>query len=252
MHYQLILSYDGTDFLGWQSTKMGPSIQESIKKCLEKLLQSPIQLEGASRTDKGVHAYAQVACFHTEHILDCANFSYRLNRLLPSSIKIRSLTQVSTTFHPSLDAYSKIYQYNVVNKDFISPFDRSYYWHVSKLINKEKMDFAKDIFLGRQDFAYFCNESPSKPENTTCEVLSIDISYDLNQQIYRFTIEGTRFLYKMVRNLVGTLIQVGQNQLSIEGVQEAMEKKDRRLLGMTAPAHGLFLKQVKYKKDIYT
>lgn len=244
MKIKLILSYDGTDFLGWQASKEGPTIEEALKVALEQIYQEPITLEAASRTDAGVHAEGQVATFSIAKSKDLARLKTSLNQLLPQAIRVREIAEVAETFHPTLDATSKEYHYQISLGIVHSPFLRYYSWHVHAPLDIALMQEAAPLFIGTHDFSSFCNANEPRPTDTIRTLTR----FDLIQQgdLLRFEIEGNRFLYKMVRNLVGTLVYVGQGKLSLEQAASLLQAKDRTQGGVTAPAQGLILKKVAY------
>ena len=241
---KLILSYEGTHYLGYQHTKEGPSIEGYLKEILEKILQQKIQLQVASRTDAGVHAKGQVANFFLKPPRCLKQLLKSLNQLLPKDIRICSLEKVPSSFHATLDAKQKEYHYCIDTSSIQLPFNRFFSWHYPFPLNLEKMKTAAAYFLGNHDFCSFYNEPRSQLKKTFCTLYKCDLIYEKNY-IY-FIICGNRFLYKMVRTLVGTLIFVGSEKLSLEEAQALLAKKDRSLAGITAPAHGLTLKKVFY------
>ena len=241
-----ILTYDGTDFLGWQKTKMGPSIEEELQKSLEMLLQEPAVLQAASRTDAGVHARGQVfQFFSTKDALDLPLLLYRLNQVLPKSISVKKLEIASPSFHPTVDSKTKEYRYQISNCNFLFPIARTYWWHVPQRLNFEAIEMALPYFLGKKDFSWLCNQKPSETyahHDCTLETLFLEEK----EGLIHITMRGDRFLYKMARNLVGTLVYIGRGRIEGAAVPSLFEKKDRKSAGPTAPACGLFLESVSY------
>lgn len=244
MNIKIILSYDGTDFLGWQESIDGNTIEETLRKTLETIYQHPIRLQAASRTDRGVHADQQVVNFITEKSLDLNRLKISLNQLLPKSIRIQKIEEASKTFHPTLDAIGKEYHYSLCLIPVQSPFRRYFSWHILSPLDMDRMKEGAASLIGTHDFKAFCNAQDPKPKDTLCNLKRLDIIADPPH--LHFEIEGDRFLYKMVRNLVGTLVYLGMGKLSLDEVQKLLEKKDRTLAGITAPAHGLTLRKVYY------
>ena len=244
MNIKIILSYDGTDFCGWQESAGGMTIQETVRKALEQIYQHPIRLQAASRTDKGVHAEEQVVNYITEKSLDLSRLHISLNQLLPQAIQVLKVEEIGATFHSTLDARAKEYHYSVCIAPVHSPFQRHFSWHIPHFLDLPLMKKGALSFIGTHDFDSLSNKRRPHPKSTVCTVFRLDIA----QQglLIRFEIEGNRFLYKMVRNLVGTLVYLGMGKLSLEEVQTLIGKKDRRIAGITAPAHGLILKRVHY------
>ena len=246
----MILSYDGTHFLGWQESTDGMTIQEALRRLLEQIYQHPIRLQAASRTDKGVHAEGQVAHYLTEKFLDLTRLKVSLNQLLPRSIRVLKMEEAKQTFHPTLDATGKAYHYSLCLTPVQSPFLRSFSWHIPYSLDVSLMKKGAVSFVGTHDFTSLANQRDPKPTHTLCTLSRIEIIQE--EERLRFEIEGNRFLYKMVRNLVGTLVDLGRGKLSLEEVQTLLEKKDRTKGGIVAPAHGLVLKKVYYPLDFAT
>lgn len=242
MNIKLIISYDGGDFFGWQKVLGKPTIEGALQTVLERLLQHPVQLQAASRTDRGVHATGQVVNFFTKQPID--RLCFRMNRLLPPSIQVQSMEIMPDYFHPTLDSQGKIYTYTLQTTP-VSPLERHYVWHFPYAIDLEKMQQAANKLVGTHNFLGFTNVSPSMPENKVRTISSIVIKQQKSMR-YTFTINGKDFLYKMVRNICGTLAYIGRGKLPIEIIDELLTLGDRTRAGITAPAHGLILTQVLY------
>lgn len=248
---KLKLAYDGSSFLGWQETKEGPSIEEELKKALFSLLQENVLLQAASRTDQGVHAEGQIAQFFLRH----SNFTlpkllHGLNSLLPKEIRVLEAVEMSLSFHPTLDARGKKYSYDLCLGPIQLPFHRNRSWHIHTPCNLEKMKEAALLFQGSHDFSSFCNAR--KNMNTLDKIRDIfSIEWiELPQNRIKIIIQGSHFLYKMVRNIVGTLVYVGIGKIKIEDLKSIIEAKKRSLSGVTAPAKGLTLAEVFYPEEI--
>lgn len=241
----LRLCYDGSGYFGWQKTAAGPSIEEELERCLQKILQKPVILQAASRTDRGVHAEGQVVNFFTENSLSTNKLLYSLNRLLSPSIRILAVTETSDGFHPTLDVLSKEYHYQLCQGSFQLPFYRHHSWHVPAPLNLQKMQAAIEFLIGEQDFSSFCNRSAKEPSNKICKIDSLEL---LTLPSNRVCIEiiGNHFLYKMVRNIVGTLVYVGRQRIKVEEIPKILVQRSRKTAGITAPAHGLTLKTISY------
>jgi tRNA pseudouridine38-40 synthase len=238
----MILSYDGTDYLGWQETRMGSSIEGELKKVLKQILQTEVKLQAASRTDAGVHAEGQVVNFFSDTSLDLERLKYSLNGLLSASIRVTQVQEVPSQFHPTLDATSKEYHYYVCLGPFQLPFHRKFSWHFKKGVNLDIMRSESKFLLGTHDFSAFTNE---RQDNNVRTLYKIEID-SIDDHRLRFKVSGNKFLYKMMRNLVGTLMYVGCEMLPLGVIQQLIQTKDRRQAGITAPAHGLILKCVRY------
>ena len=246
----LVISYDGQRYQGWQNNEHDVSIEGTLKKTIEKILQTPIKLQAASRTDAGVHAHEQVVNFYSpKAIPDLGLFKYSLNALTPGDLSIRGAYLVSNGFHPTLDISAKIYEYTIYNHSVACPFQRSYAWHVTKPLQLDLMHTASEKMLGYQDFRSFRNQGKGQIESDTMRLVQ-DINIHVDGPHMRIVIQGENFLYKMVRNLVGTLVHVGLQKLSVEDVEQLFLEPSRPKAGITAPAHGLSLKKVLYPTEL--
>lgn len=243
---RLKLTYDGSRYLGWQKTKMGNSIEETLESALSKILQHSVYLQAASRTDAGVHATGQIVNFLTPKDFPLDKLKYSLNCMLPYDIRVVQVEEAEADFHPTLNCKSKEYHYHVCYAPNQMPHQRHHAWHFPKPIDVEAMRNAVPLLLGQKDFASFCNRHVNQTyEHYTRYVESIVI-HELPGKCLRFEIRGNNFLYKMVRNLVGTLLYVGCAKIKGEDVAGILTSEDRRLAGITADAKGLFLVNVYY------
>ncbi len=247
MNIKCLLAYDGTNYLGWQKTKEGPSIEEELQKVLKQILQEEILLQAASRTDRGVHATGQIINFCTmkEH-LDLEKFHKSLNSLLPKDISIISVEQAEDHFHPTLDAVAKEYHYEVCTNPVLIPQKRYYIWHYPYTLSLVEMNEAKREFLGKKEFQSFCNV---RMKSSLREIYQIYIE-EKEPGYFLFSLLGNSFLYKMVRTIVGTLVYIGKGKIAKDYLPHIFLSKDRTLAGMTAPAHGLTLARVFYEWDL--
>ena len=239
---KLVVAYDGTDYLGWQKTKEGPSIEADLQEALEQILQHPNSLQAASRTDAGVHAEGQVVNFFTPHTIDLSRLQKSLNGLLPDQLSILDMAEMSHSFHPTLDCIGKEYHYNLCLGPYQLPQLRHYSWHYTYPLDISQMKQAASLLTGIHDFSAFTCEPQ---ENNEREVFSIEIDL-LSPLRLQIRVSGNRFLYKMVRSIVGTLVYVGCGKIAPEQISAIIASKDRCLAGMTAHAHGLMLKKVFY------
>jgi tRNA pseudouridine38-40 synthase len=240
------LTYDGTAYLGWQKTKMGPSIEEALEKALSQVLQHSIHLQAASRTDAGVHAAGQVANFFTTKEVSLDKLKYSLNCILPKDIAVKSMEEAPADFHPTLDCKSKEYHYRVCFGPVQIPQQRLYEWHYFKDIDIAAIKETIPMLIGERDFAAFCNTRETNAYAHYRRFLQSIEVVELPRDCLRFEIKGNNFLYKMVRNLIGTLVYVGCGKIEKERVPEILLSQDRTQAGMTAPAHGLCLHKVNY------
>lgn len=245
-NYKLIIAYDGTEYGGWQIQPNATSIQELISNAIETILQHPVTLIGSGRTDAGVHALGQVAHFKCEKDLDLIRFLGSLNGLLPRDIRILSIEKVPLDFHAQRSALSKAYHYHLCLERVQDPFRRLYSLHVRENIDTELMRKAALYFVGTLDFTSFSNESDegSASKNPVRTISRLDIIPEGGG--LRIEIEADGFLYKMVRNIVGTLLEVARGKRDHTDIPRIFSAKDRRQAGQAAPAHGLFLAKVKY------
>jgi tRNA pseudouridine38-40 synthase len=245
LNIKLIIAYCGTSFAGWQKTNTSPSIEESLEKALQQILQHEVKLQAASRTDAGVHAEGQVVNFFTPKSPCLNRLIYSLNGLLPKEISILSIEQMQDDFHPTLDSRKKEYWYHVCNGFAQMPFFRDTSWHFPYPLDIALMQKAAHHFLGTHDFSCLCNDRPLWDRDPVCHLEKIDI-LPLPDQRLRISITGDHFLYKMARNLAGTLVYVGCGKLSSDTIPAILASKDRTQAGVTAPSQGLTLKRVFY------
>lgn len=243
---KLIIAYDGKNYLGWQKTKEGTSIEQSLQSVIEQILQEKIILQAASRTDAGVHARGQVVNFLIQNPLKIERMLASINSLLPNDIAVISAEEAETHFHATLDCKGKEYDYWICFGKTQFPQNRFYSWHYPYPLNIENMRHASDFFIGSMDFGAFCNKKKNeKYEHHIREIFAIGIESHPEQRL-KIRITGKNFLYKMVRNIVGTLAYVGSGKIPIPEIPSLMQAGDRTKAGMTAPAHGLTLHSVIY------
>jgi len=241
---KLLIEYDGTNYIGWQVQAKGPTIQGMIEGKLKLLTGENVRLTGSGRTDAGVHAFEQVAHFRTTSHMDVRSIQKALNSLLPSDIAIKKVEESGESFHSRKQAKSKIYEYQIINQPVRSVFHRGYAWHIPQRLDWEKVRQATKKLVGEHDFSSF--RSTGTPTKTTVRKIFRAEWKRGKDGLVRFEIEGGGFLKQMVRAIVGTLVEVGKGKISPEGFQDILESRDRKKAGPTAPAHGLFLKEVKY------
>lgn len=246
MKYKLFLAYDGTQYGGWQVQNNSTAIQALLENALATILRAPIAITGAGRTDAGVHALGQVAHFTYEHPLDLFRTQGSLNGLLPPDIRVLDLQMTSDDFHARYSAKSKIYHYYLHLDRVMSPFLRLYRHHVHFPIDLDQLSTAAQLFMGTHDFSAFANEAStgSAAKNPIRTLMRLDIVPQ--EGGLRLEFEGDSFLYKMVRNITGTLLDVCRDKLHMEQIPEIFASKDRRLAGGAAPPQGLFLVKVNY------
>lgn len=246
---RLIISYDGTNYCGWQIQINGITVEEVINRELSSLLGEDVAVIGASRTDSGVHAVGNVAVFDTETKIPAEKISFALNQRLPDDIRIQKSEEVSEDFHPRYCDSTKTYEYKILNRKFPDPLNRLYTHFVYMPLDVQKMKEAAEYIVGEHDFASFCS-SGSQVKTTTRTVYNLDITKD--DDIIKIKISGNGFLYNMVRIIVGTLLKVGLGIYPPEHVKEIIEAKDQYTAGPKAPAKGLTLVGIEYEKNSLT
>jgi tRNA pseudouridine38-40 synthase len=247
---KLTIAYDGTAYQGWQVQKTGVGVQQKVEEALVKLFPSAKRVCSSSRTDTGVHALGMVADVEiprAELKMTPRKLSLALNAWLPDDIRIVSAQRVAADFHSRFQARSKQYRYFVWNHTAMNPLLRHYAWHVPVPLDLKSMRGAANLFVGKHDFRSFAATHPYEVEDTVRTLTRCDLKR--SGPLIRFTIEGDGFLYKMCRGIVGTLVQLGQGKFTGDDLKRMLAAKDRRVGGMTAPAHGLVLWKVFYGKQ---
>jgi tRNA pseudouridine38-40 synthase len=246
----MTIAYDGSNYSGWQIQPNGLSIQEVIQKALGIALRTSCHVTGAGRTDAGVHALGQVAHFVYDDAIDLVKLQRSLNGLLPQDIRINSIEEASPDFHACHSATGKIYRYHVHFDRVLDPFTRLYSWHLFEPIDLELLKRATESFIGTRDFTSFANEA-HKGCAARNAVRTIDrITHIPAARSICLEFEGNGFLYKMVRNIVGTAMSVAMGKRPLASIADIFAAKDRRKADAAAPPHGLFLVQVFYT-DVY-
>jgi len=250
---KLLITYDGTDFCGWQKQKEHkhaselPSIQETIEQALSRVFNEPITLSGSGRTDTGVHALAQVAHFITERPLP-KDLCWALRGHLPSSVVVKAAWLVPMEFHATLSATHKTYRYKVWNKPRASALLHRYSWWIRRPLDIDFLNEAAKFLVKNQDFRSF-QSTGTEVKSTIREVLSARWVRKSNG-LLEFEITGRGFLKQMVRNIVGTQIDLYIRGESPSKMVEILESKDRRKAGTTAPPQGLFMYRVYYPEEL--
>jgi tRNA pseudouridine38-40 synthase len=243
-NFKITIEYDGSTFHGWQKQSTGRTIQDEIEKALMTLTGKRVVLTGSGRTDAGVHAFGQAANFHCDTALEPAIIQKGLNGLLPEDIVITKCQNVSDKFHARYDVISKTYHYRILNRTLPASIFRQYAWHIRKKLDPYAMHSALSHIIGTIDFKSF-EGSGSPRANTVRCIMHADL-LELQDDYMIIEIEGEGFLRFMVRNIVGTLVDVGLGKITSDDFYRILVSKDRKLAGATAPAHGLFLMRVKY------
>lgn len=242
--YKITIEYDGTKYKGWQRLNNSEkTIQEKIESILSKIIGEKIEIHGAGRTDAGVHAYNQVAHFETKNELDANKILIASHEMLPQDIVFKDLVEVSMDFHARYSAKAKYYIYKIWNHQIPTALQRKYTYHVPSDLNIEHMKDAASYLVGKHDFQSF-TANKSKKKSMVRELYQIEIIKNGSEIVLHFHGEG--FLYKMVRIITGTLIEVGLGEIKPEEIKEILNKKTRQYAGNTAPSHGLYLNKVEY------
>lgn len=245
--YKLTIAYDGTPYCGWQVQPHQKkfSVQALLQKALETVLRHPIALAGSGRTDAGVHARGQTAHFDSHAAFEIPRLRISLNALLPPDIRVLNIEAVPSHFHARYSALSKIYHYHLHLDPVIEPFVRHYRHHVQESFDLSRIQQALPHFLGTHDFTSFSNEaSRGSASHDPIRTLRLEIIEQKGGLCLEFEADG--FLYKMVRNIVGTLLDIAASRIHPDKIPDILAAKDRRRAGMTAPPKGLCLMEVRY------
>ncbi|MFB3924349.1 MAG: tRNA pseudouridine(38-40) synthase TruA [Terriglobia bacterium] len=264
----LTIAYDGTDFHGWQRQPELPTVQACMEAAVEKVTGAQASLCASGRTDAGVHALNQVANFKTECPIPCENLVKALNNILPAAIRVKKAREVDGDFHARYDARSKTYRYRILQTPICSPFLWRFVYHYPFPLDSRRMAEAARLLEGEHDFTSFAaageevrsqkpedeggnpesrirnSESPQREAVRAIHVSRLVIRARTSILIYE--VKGSGFLHHMVRNIVGTLLEVGQGRLAAGEIPRILSARDRTLAGPTAPAQGLCLVKVEY------
>lgn len=242
---KLTLEYDGTDFVGWQVQPNGRSVQEVVERALEKLLKEPTRVVGAGRTDAGVHAAGQVCTLRTDRPVPLRAFVLGMNALLPPDVAVLDAEEMPPDFHARHSASGKRYVYRISNRPVRSPLLRRTHWEIHRPLDVAAMREAAAAFLGEHDFSAF--RAADCPAKTTRRVLRrFDVEGERGGTIV-LTVEATAFLKQMVRNMVGTLVEVGLGKRPPASIAALLAEGDRTKAGPTAPPQGLTMDRVFYE-----
>lgn len=240
---RLDICYDGTRYNGWQrQTSHDNTIQGKLETALSRILGEPIEISASGRTDTGVHARGQVANFHTDAAMSCAELLAELRKYLPEDIGIYSCREVSPRFHARLNALEKTYLYRLWNSDQPCVFDRRFVAVMEEELDLERMQEAAQLLLGTHDFSAFC--ANKKMKKSTVRTIKSFTVQRVGEEI-RFTVTGNGFLHNMVRILVGTLVEVGRGEREMDSIPALFGGK-REDAGFLAPGKGLCLMEVRY------
>ena len=244
--YKLTTTFDGTQYVGWQVQPNGPTIQGELQKAFATILGYKVHVTGCGRTDSGVHAKGHIAHTTLDEPIDQGKILFKLAGILPKDIRVLSMEPVEMDFHARYGAKSKTYRYYMHLDRYLSPFKRHYCHHVHAPVDIELMRKGAEMFVGEHDFTSFAHQaSHGCAKHAPVKKIFEAGIFEDGDGAY-FQVKGSGFLHKMVRNMVGTLIDIGRKKIPLEELPRIMEAKDRRLAGKTAPAKGLFLIEVDY------
>ena len=244
---KITLAYDGTEYAGWQTQPDAPTIQSTLESAWNAVTQEDAKIVASGRTDAGVHAIGQVCSVQTNTRLDSATLIRALSANTPFDIVVRNIETAPYGFHAIRDALRKRYRYSIHFGDVRDPFSRRYCWHVPQVLDLEAMMEASQALIGEHDFASF-QAAGSDRATTVRNIMDLQVldrGRGLANQI-DIEIEANGFLYNMVRNIVGTLVEIGKGKQSRQWITEVLDAKNRDVAGPTAPPQGLFLMQVWY------
>jgi tRNA pseudouridine38-40 synthase len=241
---KLIIEYDGRGYHGWQRQLGLVTVQQVLEECIGAVTQENVRVIGSGRTDAGVHAMNQVANFMTNSSIGEGNLLAGINSLLPRDIAVKKIMEVGADFHSRYHAVSKVYVYQIFNGTVRSALYRHYAWFVRSPLNMDLMKEGAMLLTGTHDFSSFC-ASGCGLKNHVRTVKRLELDRDKNC-LLKVIVEADGFLKYMVRNMVGILVEIGKGNRLPNDVTVVIGAKDRRRAGVTAPAHGLFLKEVRY------
>lgn len=240
---RIIVEYDGSAYVGWQTQPNGTAIQELIEKAVFETTGEYISLQGSGRTDSGVHARAQVAHFDTQARMSPDKFAFALNTRLPRDIRVLYSEEAPSDFHARFSAKNKQYRYCIQLGPHARVFTRERALHCHYRLNEELLSEAAEKYIGEHDFAGFM----SSGTNIESTVRTITLSKWTKDGSYLYyDVAGNGFLYNMVRIIVGTMLEIGMGQRELSSIDTALSCGDRSFSGATAPAHGLTLWRVSY------
>jgi tRNA pseudouridine38-40 synthase len=245
---KLIVAYDGTDFSGFQRQANARSVQQELESALERVEGTHVTVAGAGRTDAGVHALGQVASFTLTNAIPAADLVQAMNARLPEDVRVLSAAEVDARFHARFAALGKAYRYRISNTSFISPFERRFALHISRSLDLAAMRDAAQRLVGEHDFSCF----QAKTESARGSVRTVtrsewsEESLPEGGRLLIYDIAGSGFLKYMVRNIVGTLVEVGDGHRTPASIGELLASKNRAAAGPTAPPQGLYLVRVDY------
>ena len=241
------IEYDGSGFHGWQIQPKYSTVQGTMEKALSKVFGVPVELDGTSRTDAGVHAIGQRATFSGEFGIPTERILFAANNMLPGSIHISYVQEVPERFHARFDAKAKTYRYVIQNTKSRNVFDRNYCLYVGPTLDVASMQEAAAHFVGTHDFKS-CQATGGPQKHSTVRTIS-DLKVNQSGEKITIDVTGDGFLYNMVRIIVGTLVEVGLGRINPNQIDEILQSKDRERAGRTAQPQGLYLMRVYYERE---
>jgi len=244
---KITVSYDGTRFHGWQVQPGLPTIQGALEGVLREIESADVKVHGSGRTDAGVHALAQVAAFSLENRIPVDNLRRAMNRLLPAAIRVLAVEEAAPGFHPRYGAVSKTYEYRIFRGEVCSPFERRYVHHHPYPLDVGRVIQAARLFEGEHDFtAFAASDERDKEGGSKVRTIFSSVAELSGERLF-YRVRGSGFLKHMVRNIVGTLLEVGKGNLDEAGVRALLAPGAAEKAGPTVAACGLFLVQVEYR-----
>ncbi len=245
MHnFKMIVEYDGTAYCGWQRQENGLTIQQVLEEAIQVITGEKVTVIGSGRTDAGVHALNQVAHFKSNSRLPVNNIYRGMNSVLPPDIVVKELEEVTDDFHAQHDVKSKVYVYKICNQHLRPALGRNFFWFIRFPLDLERMREASRYLIGTHDFSCFC-ATGTHVKDRVRTIIDIEIKTG-DDGLIEIELESHGFLKYMVRNIIGTLVEVGRGKRKQEEMKVIIESRNRKIAGATAPACGLFLKEVKY------
>jgi len=243
---RIIVSYDGTEYHGWQVQPGVPTIQRALEDVLSEIEGGVVHVDGSGRTDAGVHALAQVAAFRLANPIPLPNLKKAMNRLLPRDIRVLEVGEVHESFHPRYEAIAKTYEYRILRAEICPPFDRRFVYHYPYPLDEVRMLEAARLLEGEHDFTAFAAADPidASGRSKVRRIFSSCLTRDGDRLIYR--VRGSGFLKHMVRNIVGVLLEAGKENLATTDIEARLQPGCTIPSGPSAPARGLFLVSVEY------
>jgi tRNA pseudouridine38-40 synthase len=243
---RLVLQYDGGLYHGWQIQPRLETVQGVLTQAIRRITSEAIHIHGSGRTDAGTHALGQVCNFQTRSAIPAANLHKAINTLLPASLRVMQVEEVPLQFHARRDARWKHYRYWILNDRWCSPFDYPYVHHYPRRLDFAAMSQAAECVLGERDFTSFC-DAKAEAESKVRRIMASSFVFDTRRQLIEYNVCADGFLHHMVRNLVGTFLEIGRGNWVVGDMERIFEAHQRTAAGPTAPAKGLFLMAVGYE-----